>query len=76
MATCPNCGLRSRDEPDVMVVEEVLTAKPVGSFSLAGAQMKFSATKSLRLRCRCGWSILGRIEGDSFIADPETETKP
>lgn len=47
---CPGCGAR-----DAVYVREVFTAKPVGSFSLAGAQMKFSATRSLVYECSlCG----------------------
>jgi hypothetical protein len=70
MATCPKCKTSSRVDPGALVVEEVIVAKPVGTFSLAGAQMKFAATE--RLRCtKCGWSVLGHIEDDQFFADPE-----
>jgi hypothetical protein len=30
-------------QPDVLYVQTVLTAKPLGTFSLAGVQMKVSA---------------------------------
>ena len=69
MATCPSCGTKSREDPTAMTVEEVLVAKPVGTFSLAGVGMKFSAAARLKLACRCGWSVLGHIEGDHFVAD-------
>lgn len=47
---CPACGVRY-----AVYVREVFTAKPIGSFSLAGAQMKFSAIRSLVYECSlCG----------------------
>lgn len=47
---CPVCKTR-----DVVDVWQVLEAKPIGSFSLAGAQMKFSARSSWRYECtNCG----------------------
>lgn len=69
MATCPECGARSRDDETAFVVEPVLVAKPLGTYSVAGAQMKASAYERLRLRCRCGWSILGHIDGDQFVSE-------
>lgn len=72
MATCPECGVSSRVDPAAMVIEDCLVAKPIGSFSLAGAQMKVSAHAMLRLRCvRCGWSIVGHLASDHFVARPE-----
>lgn len=76
MATCPNCRTSSRTDPDAFSVEEVVQAKPIGSFSLAGAQLKLSGVMRLRLRCRCGWSILGVLKGDAFEGDPDTQTWP
>lgn len=71
MATCPSCQVSSRVEPNALVVEEVIEVKPLGTFSLAGVQMKASANRRLRLRCtHCLWSILGYIDGDHFVADP------
>ena len=53
--TCPECehkGLR---------IEWRLEAKPVGSFSLSGAQMKFSAAKVPWLVCPgCGVESKGK----------------
>jgi hypothetical protein len=76
MATCPNCRTSSRTAPDAITVEQVLAARPLGTWSLSGAGMKTSAVATLRMSCRCGWSILGRIEGDSFVGDPDTQTCP
>ena len=70
MATCPNCGVSTRQEPGAMKVETVFVAQPLGTFSLAGGQLKASARARSQLSCtRCGWSTLGRIEGEDFIAD-------
>lgn len=47
---CPVCGTRHAAD-----VWRVLVAKPVGSFSLSGAQVKFSATGGWRYECtKCG----------------------
>lgn len=43
---CPNCDLRN------LYLGTGLVARPVGSFSLAGAQMKFSARDVPAIRCR------------------------
>lgn len=78
MATCPNCGTSSRSDPAAMQVSEVLSVPdtfPLNA-SLAGAQMKASATLTLRLACGCGWSILGRLEGDTFVGAPATQRWP
>ena len=49
---CPSCG-----ETGSVSVREVLRAKPVGTFSLAGAQTKFSAVAGWEFRCTgCGVS--------------------
>lgn len=49
---CPDCAVTGALE-----VREVLRAKPVGTFSLAGNQMKFSARWGWEYRCgSCGAS--------------------
>lgn len=75
MATCPSCGASSRTDP-TFAVEPALTARPPGTWSLAGAQVKTSAVSTLRLsHGACGWSVTGRIDGDHFVADhPRQET--
>jgi rRNA maturation endonuclease Nob1 len=46
---CPACG-----SPEVKV-RQVFTAKPIGSFSLAGMQMKVTGTWAWQYRCfGCG----------------------
>lgn len=77
MATCPNCGRRDAMSLD-RTGDTVLVAKPIGSFSLAGAQVKVSAleVEVLLLRCDpdpafgggCGWSAKVRLDGDQLIA--------
>jgi hypothetical protein len=55
---CPACGQRT------LTVAWELVAKDVGTFSLAGATMKFSAYQAPVLRCtNCGVSSVGRFEG-------------
>lgn len=76
MATCPNCGAKSREDPEAFTVTDALHAKPLGTWSLAGAQLKTVAVAVLRLACRCGWSIDGRIEGEQFLGDPSTQRFP
>jgi hypothetical protein len=47
-----------------MDLEPVLDARPVGTFSLAGAQMKVSAQWKWKLQCpACGLYAIGHIEG-------------
>ena len=49
-SACPACGVRGSVELTV-----ILQAKPVGTFSLAGQQMKFSAARATRYDCTaCG----------------------
>lgn len=72
MATCPECGTSSRTDPTVMRLEPVLQASPVGTYSLAGVQMKFSARAAHRLTCRCGWTVTGQIEDGHLIPLPTT----
>lgn len=57
--TCPQCGNTG------FRVEFVLVAKPLGTFSLAGAQMKTSAVRAPKIICGlteasgCGASAVG-----------------
>lgn len=77
MATCPNCNTSSRTDPDALSVDRVLEARPLGTWSLAGAQLKTSAVERLRLSCRCGWSVLGYVnEDEDFMGYPDTQTFP
>ena len=68
MATCPRCYVSSHQDPDSFTEEPALVARPIGSFSLAGAQMKFSAVEALRMsHTTCGWSVLGRDDGQGYL---------
>jgi hypothetical protein len=52
-----------------MEIKQVMVAAPIESFSLAAVQWKMSVFPAWRLQCRCGWSVVGRIENDEFVAD-------
>lgn len=76
MATCPNCGAHGYPPNAGFTLDTVLTAKPLGTWSVAGAQSKTVATARPRLAHSCGWSILGQVDDRHFVADPATETFP
>lgn len=78
MATCPNCGASSRTDPTFTVaLVEGLIAKPLGTFSVAGAGLKTVAVQRMRLsHGACGWSIDGWLEGGSFVGVEATERMP
>jgi hypothetical protein len=62
---CPWCGERGG-----LTIDACLVARPLGAFSLAGAQMKFSAYERAELACSlCGGSRLGFIDGRDFVAE-------
>lgn len=59
-----------------MVIEEVIDFKP-GTMRIeerAGGAIQqpvFEGVPKMRLSCKvCGWSILGRLEGESFVVYP------
>lgn len=55
--SCPQCGFAG------LVIEWRLTSKPLGSFSLAGSQMKVSATELPWIKCpACGVEAEGKQE--------------
>lgn len=70
MATCPQCGVSSREDPTAMTIEPFLQAKPIGTWSLSGRAMKMVAVTKAKLTCRCGWSVTGQLEDGHLIADP------
>ena len=70
---CPQCG-----ESKVVLSLEAI-AKPIGEFSLAGKQMKFSMRDTPVLECTtrtattfCGWKLYGRLEDGHAVFDPPT----
>jgi hypothetical protein len=76
MATCPNCGVSSRSDSAAITVQKFLIAKPLGTWSVSGSQMKTVASEVLRMSCRCGWHIDGFIDGEQFCGRPETQHFP
>lgn len=59
MKLCPKCGALGTVE-----LRPVMVAKPVGTFSLAGAQTKVSAWRGWELGCSvCSFRVLGQVEG-------------
>jgi hypothetical protein len=67
MRACPAC------HAGPLQLTQTLAAKPIGTFSLAGAQMKVSAEQLWKLACpSCSWYAVGHIEGGTY--DPETQT--
>jgi hypothetical protein len=76
MATCPACGTRSRTDVEAFTLQPVMVAKSLGDFALAGQTPKVVAVERWKLSCRCGWSILGQLQGDDFLGDAQTQTWP
>jgi hypothetical protein len=77
MATCPVCKTSSRQDGTAFSVTRVLIAKPLGTWSVSGTQMKTVASEYKKLSCRCGWSILGYIDENlNFVGAPDTQTFP
>lgn len=60
---CPECHTKG-----ALRVFSRLQAKPIGEFSLAGAQTKFSATEVPVLGCRvCTYEVVGRFEDGHVV---------
>lgn len=76
MATCPNCGVSSRKDFTAITVEKFLIARPPGTWSVAGNQLKTVASEVLRMSCRCGWHIDGFIDGEEFCGWSESQHFP
>lgn len=57
---CPNCGQQGG-----LTIGPRLEARPLGTWSLAGAQLKTSAVQRLGLGCTlCGMLVLGDLDED------------
>jgi len=66
---CPECG-----RLNTLRIENVLDAKPIGDFSLAGAAMKFSARSRPKLVCaECPYQNLGEYDGRYAVFQPEVK---
>ncbi len=63
---CPACGVLGQLDLSV-----VLQARPLGDWSLAGAQMKTSASEVPQLSCgACEMEIVGRFEQGYAVFTP------
>jgi hypothetical protein len=61
---CPQCAQQRLE------MVWTLVAHPIGTFSLAGAQMKFSASVVAVVRCHnCGFRAQGRLEDATMAED-------
>jgi hypothetical protein len=61
---CPSCGAAA------LTLSWGLVSMPLGTFSLAGAQMKTSAVEAAEVGCgACGAHVPGRLVDASFSAD-------
>lgn len=61
---CPGCG-----QTEVLYISVKLFAKKIGEFSLAGAQVKFSARELPVLKCHnCDFNLVGRFTDDNHVA--------
>ncbi len=61
---CPRCGERQ------LTLSWWLEAKPIGTFSLAGQQLKFSARENAVVRCQfCRLVLQGRITPDAEVVN-------
>jgi hypothetical protein len=70
---CPRCGTPA------LHIEERLTVKRPGTYSLAGVQTKVAATQSVYLVCRaCGAEVEGTVEADGAHANfnPDAMRQP
>ena len=67
---CPSCSAAG-----TVSVRLVLVAKPLGTFSLAGAQTKMSAVTAAVAECSaCGLTVSGRLENATLSDDGRTFT--
>jgi len=58
---CPKCGA----EPPTLIIEERFHAKPMGTYSLAGGQVKTSGWMLPTLMCKnCDLHIAGKYDED------------
>ena len=59
---CPECKIQG-----VLRLTKVLQVKPIGDYSLAGVQLKFSAIERPVLSClACQMSIVGDYDSDGL----------
>lgn len=65
---CPNC-----ETENSITITRALSARQIGTFSLAGAQMKVSAHSVARAECSvCDLSVIGHLENPVLAEDGKT----
>jgi hypothetical protein len=68
---CPACGQQGG-----LTIGMRLVAKPIGTWSLAGAQLKTSAVRTLGLGCnRCGMMLYGTLDADGNFVTTDRPRK-
>lgn len=66
---CPQC------QGSPLELRWGLVARPLGTWSLAGAQLKTSAVKVAEVHCpACGATVTGHLEGATFSDDGSSFT--
>ena len=69
MATCPECGLNSKEDLGAISLEQKLViGQPLGAPKGPGGETFVAKTRWV-LSCICGWSIVGSVRDGSFYAD-------
>jgi hypothetical protein len=64
-APCPNCGM-----PGTLSITMKFIARPLGTFSLSGQQMKVAAEERPVLGCsNCPYEVVGRLDGRHAVFD-------
>lgn len=59
---CPVCAT-----PNSLRMTEVMKADDIGTYSVAGAQMKFTASPHIEISCdNCEWLAYGKIR-DGYV---------
>lgn len=67
---CPACA----EQPALVLTWPLFAARPLGTWSLAGHQLKTSAIEYALVRCgHCGWSVTGDLVDGDFVAHPDPE---
>jgi predicted RNA-binding Zn-ribbon protein involved in translation (DUF1610 family) len=66
---CPVCGSQT------LTLSQKLVARPLGEWSLAGAQLKLSVVDRPHLSCSsCGMSVTGTYDGTAAVFHAEDVT--
>ncbi len=76
MATCRHCGINSRDPSQPITITKILAPTELGTLHLLQGERVIDMKTVIELKCRCGYSIRGWIDGDTFYGEPDTEHFP